>query len=215
MTNKDQKLILLNVIFASALVVANVIAGKIVMLGENFTIPAAVVVYAVTFLITDIIHENYGREQAKQTIIFGFIAQIFASIMIFLGQLLPVAPFAQESQQAYETLLGQNARFVIASLAAYLTSQYLDVLIFSKLKKMTNTKYKWLRNNVSTASSQLIDTTVFITIAFIGSVPNLWMMILSQYVIKLGIAALDTPIFYWLTRKQKQTTVDQSIKATS
>lgn len=215
MINKDQKLILLNVIFASALVVANVIAGKIVMLGENFTIPAAVVVYAVTFLITDIIHENYGREQAKQTIIFGFIAQIFASIMIFLGQLLPVAPFAQESQQAYETLLGQNARFVIASLAAYLTSQYLDVLIFSKLKKMTNTKYKWLRNNVSTASSQLIDTTVFITIAFIGSVPNLWMMILSQYVIKLGIAALDTPIFYWLTRKQKQTTVDQSIKATS
>lgn len=213
--NKDQKLILLNVIFASALVVANVIAGKIVMLSENFMIPAAVVVYAVTFLITDIVHENYGREQAKQTIIFGFIAQIFASIMIFLGQLLPVAPFAQESQQAYETLLGQNARFVIASLAAYLTSQYLDVYIFSKLKKITSTKYKWLRNNLSTASSQLIDTTVFITIAFIGSVPNLWMMILSQYVIKLAIAIVDTPIFYLLTRKSKSETQEQTLKATS
>ncbi|MGP4070987.1 queuosine precursor transporter [Piscibacillus sp. B03] len=213
--NKDQKLILLNVIFASALVVANVIAGKIVMLSENFMIPAAVVVYAVTFLITDIVHENYGREQAKQTIIFGFIAQIFASIMIFLGQLLPVAPFAQESQQAYETLLGQNARFVIASLAAYLTSQYLDVYIFSKLKKITSTKYKWLRNNLSTASSQLIDTTVFITIAFIGSVPNLWMMILSQYVIKLAIAIVDTPIFYLLTRKSKSESHEPTLKATS
>ncbi|MFD2638602.1 queuosine precursor transporter [Piscibacillus salipiscarius] len=213
--SKDQKLILLNVIFASSLVVANVIAGKIVMLGENLTIPAAVVVYAVTFLITDIVHENYGREQAKQTIIFGFIAQIFASVMILFGQMLPAAPFAQESQQAYETLLGQNARFVIASLAAYLTSQYLDVVIFSKLKKLTNTRHKWLRNNISTASSQLIDTTVFITIAFIGSVPNIWIMILSQYVIKLGIAVLDTPIFYLLTKKRKQKRMDEPIQATS
>ncbi|SDM86714.1 queuosine precursor transporter [Tenuibacillus multivorans] len=214
--NKDQKLILLNVIFASALVVANVIAGKLVMFGENFTVPAAVVVYAVTFLITDIVHENYGKEQAKQTIIFGFIAQIFASIMIYFGQLLPVAPFAAESQAAYETLLGQNARFVLASLAAYLSSQFVDVFVFSTLKKLTQTRFKWLRNNLSTAISQLIDTMVFITIAFIGNVPSLWVMILSQYVIKLGIAVLDTPIFYLLTRKnrsQKQTT--QPVRATS
>ncbi|TFB23291.1 VUT family protein [Filobacillus milosensis] len=216
MMSKDQKLILLNVIFASALVVANVIAGKLVMFSENFIVPAAVVVYAVTFLITDIIHENYGKKQAKQTIIFGFIAQIFASIMILFGQLLPVAPFAQESQTAYETLLGQNARFVLASLAAYLTSQHIDVWIFSMLKKLTHTRLKWLRNNLSTAISQLIDTTVFITIAFIGNVPNIWMMILSQYVIKLGIATLDTPIFYWLTRKNKQTdSVNQPMEATS
>ncbi|WP_279401359.1 queuosine precursor transporter [Piscibacillus salipiscarius] len=201
MMSKDQKLILLNVIFASSLVVANVIAGKIVMLGENLTIPAAVVVYAVTFLITDIVHENYGREQAKQTIIFGFIAQIFASVMILFGQMLPAAPFAQESQQAYETLLGQNARFVIASLAAYLTSQYLDVVIFSKLKKLTNTRHKWLRNNISTASSQLIDTTVFITIAFIGSVPNIWIMILSQYVIKIRYCGLRYTDFLFINEK--------------
>ncbi|NIK11360.1 queuosine precursor transporter [Alkalibacillus almallahensis] len=207
--SRDQKLILLNIIFATSLVIANVLAGKLVAFSETFVVPAAVVVYAVSFLITDVIHEEYGKQQAKQTIIFGFVAQIFASIMIYFGQLLPVAPFAQESQAAYETLLGQNARFVLASGAAYLTSQFVDVYIFSTVKKMTSNRFKWMRNNLSTASSQFIDTTIFITIAFAGSVPNLWMMILSQYVIKLLIAAIDTPIFYWLTRQNKH---EQSTK---
>ncbi|WP_188207739.1 queuosine precursor transporter [Alkalibacillus aidingensis] len=213
--NRDQKLILLNVIFATSLVIANVLAGKIVGFGENFTIPAAVVVYAVTFLITDIIHEEYGKKQAKQTILFGFIAQIFASMMIYFGQLLPVAPFAQETQTAYETLLGQNARFVLASAAAYLTSQYIDVFIFSAMKKLTKGRSRWLRNNLSTATSQFFDTSIFITIAFIGTVPNIWVMILSQYLVKLAIAIIDTPIFYFLTRKSRNEQQPNQVTAES
>ncbi|WP_027963803.1 queuosine precursor transporter [Halalkalibacillus halophilus] len=204
MLDRSQLLILLNTIFATALVTANVLAGKVVAFGDNFVIPAAVVTYAFTFLITDIIHEKYGKEQARRTIIFGFIAQVFASIMILIGYYLPVAPFAPEQQEAYETLLGQNWRFVIASMAAYLASQFLDVYVFSKLKKLTNSRFKWLRNNVSTASSQFVDTTIFITIAFAGVVPELWIMIVSQYLIKLAIAVIDTPIFYLLTRKDRQ-----------
>ena len=132
----DRHLVLLNVLFSTSIVIANVLAGKVVMIG-SFVIPAAVVMYAFSFLFTDIIHENYGKEEAKRTVQYGFIAQIFASIMIYFGMLLPVAPFAADTQAAYEILLGQNYRFVLASLAAYLVSQHLDVYIFSELKKRT------------------------------------------------------------------------------
>lgn len=209
--DRNELLTFLNVIFATALVIANVLAGKLVAFGETIVIPAAVITYAFTFLITDIIHEKYGHETAKKTIIFGFFAQIFASTMILLGGFLPVAPFAAESQEAYETLLGQNYRFAFASMAAYLGSQFFDVYIFKKLKEKTKSKKKWLRNNVSTASSQFVDTTIFITIAFAGVVPNLWIMIVSQYAVKLMIALIDTPIFYLLTRRR--TNEDQHRKA--
>ncbi|MYL65635.1 queuosine precursor transporter [Bacillus hwajinpoensis] len=195
----DRNLVLFNVLFATSIVIANVLAGKVVMIG-SFVIPAAVVMYAFSFLFTDIIHEKYGKEEAKRTVQYGFIAQVFASIMIYLGMLLPVAPFAADTQAAYEILLGQNYRFVLASLAAYLVSQHVDVYVFSLLKKRTSDRHKWLRNNVSTFTSQLLDTTIFITIAFAGTVPNLWVMVLSQFVIKMALALLDTPVFYLLTR---------------
>ncbi|WP_377891183.1 queuosine precursor transporter [Alkalihalobacillus sp. R86527] len=195
----DRSLVLFNVLFATSIVIANVLAGKVVMVG-SFVIPAAVVMYAFSFLFTDIIHERFGKEEAKRTIRYGFAAQIFASIMIFIGMLLPVAPFASDTQAAYEILLGQNYRFVLASLAAYLVSQHVDVYIFSEIKKRTANRHRWIRNNASTAASQLIDTTIFITIAFIGTVPNIWVMILSQFAIKMTLALLDTPIFYALTK---------------
>lgn len=213
----DRSLILFNVLFATSIVIANVLAGKVVMIG-NFVIPAAVVMYAFSFLFTDIIHERYGKEEATRTIRYGFAAQIFASIMIFLGMLLPVAPFAYDTQAAYEILLGQNYRFVLASLVAYLVSQHVDVYIFSKIKQRTAERHKWLRNNASTFASQLIDTTIFITIAFIGTVPNIWVMILSQFVIKMALALLDTPLFYLLTRltnqdqKQKPLNIDKPLE---
>ncbi|WP_102345031.1 queuosine precursor transporter [Bacillus sp. Marseille-P3661] len=207
-------LLILNVLFATSLVVANVLAGKIVMFGEFITVPAAVITYAFTFLLTDIIHERYGTKQAQQAILYGFGAQVFASIMIIIGQMLPVAPFAADSQAAYDTLLGQNARFMIASMAAYFISQHVDVYIFSTLKKVTKEKHKWLRNNLSTLSSQLIDTTIFISIAFIGTVPNIWMMILSQFAVKLVLALLDTPLFYLFTRKQKCAELNASSTST-
>ncbi|TLS38278.1 queuosine precursor transporter [Pseudalkalibacillus caeni] len=202
--NRD--LIWFNVLFAVSIVVANIMAGKIIMIG-SFVLPAAVVMYAFSFLFTDVIHERYGKKEAQRTILFGFGAQVFASAMIFIGMLLPVAPFAADTQTAYETLLGQNYRFVLASLAAYLVSQNVDIYVFSFFKKLTNEKHKWLRNNLSTFTSQFLDTAIFITIAFIGTVPNIWVMILSQYVVKLGLALIDTPLFYLFTKNKKNSEV--------
>ncbi|WP_066175932.1 queuosine precursor transporter [Bacillus marinisedimentorum] len=196
----ENKLVLLNILFAVSLVTANTLAGKVIMVGGSIVLPAAVITYAFTFLLTDIIHEQYGRQQAQRTVLFGFIAQVFASVMIFIGLKLPVAPFAAETQGAYEVLLGQNYRFVIASFAAYFISQNIDIYLFSYLKGKTNAKHKWLRNNASTFASQFIDTTIFITIAFYGTVPNIWIMIVSQFGVKLVLALIDTPLFYLFTK---------------
>lgn len=187
-------------ILITSLVISNVVAGKVVMIGQ-ITLPAAVVSYSFTFLCTDIISEKWGKEKATQAVKFGFIAQIFAALLILMAQYLPVAHFAQKTQEAFNIILGQNWRFVTASLTAYLMAQNADVYAFHVIKKITGEKHKWLRNNGSTMTSQFIDTIIFITIAFYGQVPNLLVMIGSQYVIKLGLAAIDTPLFYLLTKK--------------
>ncbi|MCA1806732.1 MAG: queuosine precursor transporter [Actinobacteria bacterium] len=151
------------------------------------------------------------RKEAQTLVKVGFFASLFAAVMIFLTQHLPAAPFAAEVQQAYEVLLGANLRFVFASMIAYYISQTWDVWIFSKLKEKTEGKHRWLRNNASTMSSQLLDTVIFISIAFIGTPGlNLGLMIVSQYVLKLIIAAADTPVFYLLTNKLKVEVAEQS-----
>src|SRR5690554_1326039 len=198
----DKKLILLVALFVTSVTTANVLAGKIVAFGDYIVLPAAVVTYAFTFLLTDIINELYGRQEAQRAVFFGFYAQIFAMIMIYAAMFFPA--LEQEMQDAYEMLLGQNFRFVVASMAAYFVSQSWDVWIFNKLKNKTNGRYKWLRNNASTMSSQFIDTAIFITIGFIGSVPSIWAMILSQYCVKLILALLDTPFFYLFTKQRSR-----------
>lgn len=89
-------------------------------------------------------------------------------------------------------------------MVGYICSQTWDVFAFHKIKQISGTKKKWIRNNVSTMTSQMIDTAIFITIAFAGTVPSILTMIISQYVIKLIYAILDTPFFYLLTRKRKE-----------
>lgn len=187
-------------LFVTSLVIANVVAGKVLDL-FGLIVPGAVLLYGITFLMTDLMNELYGREEAQRLVKTGFIAAVFASLMIYLTSLLPAAVFAQQAARAYDTLLGMNFRFVFASMVAYYISQTWDVWIFDKVRRRTKGKAKWLRNNLSTMSSQLIDTIIFITIAFIGDVPSLGIMIISQYVVKLAIAAVDTPVFYGITKR--------------
>lgn len=191
-------------IFFASILIANVVTGKILELGP-FIIPGAFLLYAFTFLCTDLISELYGRREANRTVFMGFILSVFAAVMIGLTKLLPAAHFAGEQSAAYDLLLGLNMRFVLASMVAYYSSQTWDIFIFHKLGHKFGGKHKWLRNNVSTMTSQVIDTAIFITIAFAGIVPAgvLGTMIVSQYILKLLIAAADTPIFYLLTRKSK------------
>jgi uncharacterized integral membrane protein (TIGR00697 family) len=194
-TNKN--LLILNGIFITSLLIANVVSAKIVTLG-GLVIPAAIVAYPLTFLMTDVIGEIWGKEQANETVKLGFICQLISLILIGLAILLPVAPFA-DNQAEFKGIMAQSFRVVAASLVAYYCSQSWDVWVFHKIREK-GTGNKWLRNNLSTMTSQIIDTAIFITIAFIGTVPNIWVMIGSQYLIKCIYALLDTIPFYYLTR---------------
>ena len=197
MQKTDRNLLILNGIFITSLLIANVLSAKIVSFW-GMVIPAAIVAYPLTFLMTDLIGEIWGKEQANKAVKLGFICQIASLVMIGLAILLPVAPFA-DNQAQFKSIMGQSFRVVAASLVAYYCSQSWDVWIFHKIRSMS-TKHKWIRNNVSTMTSQMIDTAIFITIAFIGVVPNIWTMIISQYVIKVVYAVLDTIPFYLLTK---------------
>ena len=187
-------------LFITSLIIANVVTGKILNI-FGLIIPGAVLLYAITFLMTDLMSELYGKKESQQLVKVGFIASVFASCMIYLTGLLPAAVFSKATSDAYNILLGLNMKFVFASMVAYYISQSWDVWFFHFIGEKTNGKYKWLRNNASTMTSQMIDTSIFITIAFWGVVPNIWIMIVSQYFVKLIIALLDTPLFYFFTRK--------------
>ncbi len=196
------KLIILNAIFVTTLVIANVISGKVLQLGP-LEVPGAAICYGITFLCTDIIGELYGKSYATFTVKLGLLCQMLASTIILLTGFLPAASYSVATADAYATLLGTNWRFFLASMGAYWISQGIDLAIFHKLRIATGGNRKWLRNNCSTLVSQFVDTAIFITLAFYGTVPNLGVMIVSQYVLKMIIALLDTPIFYLCTRQPK------------
>ncbi len=197
-------LVVLATLFATCLLVANILAVKLVSIG-GWVVPAGVIAYPLTFLFTDVIAELYGRRIASRVVWLGFGANILMVILVFGGKLLPAAPF-WEGQPAYESILGMVPRIVLASMIAYLISQHHDVFAFHFWRKKTRARFLWLRNNASTMVSQALDTGLFITIAFWGTVPTgiLANMLLTQYLIKLAIAACDTPFCYLLVGLLKE-----------
>ena len=207
-------------IFSVSLVISNVVTGKLVdvpinLFGQHIQLPGAAVCYAITFLMTDVIGEIWGKNEANQCVRWGFICQILASLLILFTQYLPAVN--PDMQASYDALLGQNWIFVIGSLVAYFASQSWDVFIFHKVRtKMIdrnpeNRRNRWIWNNLSTLTSQIIDTALFIGIAFgIGfgwlfdstMLPVLAGMCVGQYLLKAILAIIDTPIFYLLTRNK-------------
>ncbi|MFD0944254.1 queuosine precursor transporter [Savagea faecisuis] len=186
-------------IFVGLLLLSNVIAVKLIAIGDWVVLPAAVIIYVFTYPILDVITETYGKKYARRTVFAGLIAQVFALGFIWIAIRFPAAPF-YENQQAFELIFAGSFRVTLASLIAYAVSQNIDVIIFDRLKKRHGTKKLWLRNNASTMVSQFADTAIFILIAFTGTMPiqALLIMIASQYIFKFIVAILDTPIVYGL-----------------
>ncbi len=215
MKKNNSNLILLSMLFVVALVISNVVTAKLFYTGVSLfgvvvTLPGAALCYAITFLATDVIGEIWGKAEANKTVIFGFFGQLLATALIVLTQYIPAAD--PEMQAAYESLLGQNYIFVIGSMVAYLCSQMWDVWVFHKIRDRFkgSPKRRWIWNNASTMTSQIIDTALFIGISFglgfgwlLDSAmwPTLLAMMIGQYVFKFILALFDTPFFYLLTRR--------------
>ena len=185
-----------------------VIAGNIQVLKtvDFFYSPEPValgtILFASTFLCTDILSEYYGKEKARMNILIGFSAFLFMSLLmvITIGFQPSDADWVQESLSNVFTPM---TRFFIASMVAYLISQYFDVWFFNYLKQALSGKSLWLRNNLSTIISSLVDNTVFSIFAWIllnpepVSVYNVIMIyILGTYLLRIFIALLDTPFIY-------------------
>lgn len=185
----------LSIIFVAALITANMVSSKILVLGPFF-VPAGVLAYSITFVMTDTLCELWGRKQTQVVVAAGFLAQLLVLGLILLAVHLPGAPFWQ-NQAAYASVFGPAPRIILASLGAYLVSQSFDLWAFSRLKERFQGRHLWLRNNLSTAASQLIDTLIFITVAFAG-VRELWPLMAGHLAVKWIIALADTPLVYAL-----------------
>lgn len=218
MKKNNSNLISLNAVFIVCLIIANVVTAKVIDTGlfigsTPILIPGAALTYALTFLCTDVIGEIWGKKEANKAVWRGFAAQFLALFLICPTSMLPAHDEAM--QTAYERLLGQTPIFVIGSLVAYLCSQKWDVWIFHKIRNrfFADPRRRWIWNNASTLTSQIIDTAIYITIAFGIGLGWLWQeggvaltlgMIAGQYLLKAALALLDTPIFYLLTNKTKR-----------
>ena len=189
----DRAFIILLSIFAASITIASVLANKIISVFGLF-VPAGILAYSITFICTDVISEVWGKERAKQTVLGGFIALISVLILVQIGLIWPKAPF-WNNEAAFQSILGSTTRIIVASFIAYLISQFHDVWAFHFWKGVTNDRHLWLRNNLSTAVSQFLDSFIFIAIAFYGVMP-IWPLILGQWGIKIAIALFDTPVVY-------------------
>lgn len=208
----DRSLAVLTAVFISSLTIASVLASKIITIA-GIVVPAGILAYSITFIMSDTITEIWGRKTANNIVAGGFISLAVVAVLIQISVALPSAPFWQ-NQEAYTSVLSSSSRIIVASLTAYIISQYHDVWLFHFIKAKTGERHLWIRNNLSTAMSQLLDSVIFITIAFYGHMPII-PLILGQWAIKLVIALLDTPIVYLLVhllRGKKQTqTAEEAI----
>lgn len=202
---QDKHYTILLCVFIGSLTIASVLANKIISVFGLF-VPAGILAYSITFICSDVISEVWGKERAKHAVTGGFFALITTFLVIQVALAWPKAPF-WEGEEAFKLILGSTSRIIIASFIAYLVSQFHDVWAFHVLKHLTNGKHLWLRNNLSTAVSQFLDSLIFVTIAFYGVMP-IWPLIIGQWVIKLLIAVMDTPLVYgviWFIKKDSRT----------
>ncbi len=197
-------------LFVTALVTSQVTAAKLVgvrlpatlpVAGETLLVPAAAFAYAVTFFASDCYAELYGRRAATRLVNVAFLMNFVLLGLVWLAVAAPVfAPASPVDQAAFAQVLGASTGVVVGSLLAYLVSQNWDVFVFHRIRAYTGGERLWLRNLGSTLTSQLIDTLIFITIAFVGfqglSLGDAAGLVVGQYAVKLGVAVLDTPFVY-------------------
>ena len=192
---KEQKIYCgLNVLIIVAMCASAITASKIIQVG-GFVFPCSNIIFSLlSFPVTDIISEIWGSKDAKRTVCISFSAQAFFVLLIQASVFLPGA-LTWGNQEAYQLVLGSGPRIVAASMVAFFTSQFWDVVVYEKLKSLTRGRFIVLRNNLSTFSSQLLNSALFITIAFYGEQPVL-PLIFGSILLKWLIAAIDTPLVY-------------------
>ena len=214
--------LILAALFIASLVTSNLIFQKFVYWNPfgwyEFKISVGILPYPITFLITDILSEIYGKKKANQVVVAGIFASFFSMLIILVADIAPAIDNSPVDNMLFSKVFGLSPLAVLASMVAYLCAQFVDIRIFHFWKKKTQGKHLWLRNNFSTFTSQFIDTftVVFLLCAF-NVLPwdIFYSLLISGFLFKIIIALLDTPILYgivFLFRKKFNLKVGEEIK---
>jgi len=195
--------LILGSMFIAALVASNLIFQKFFYWNPfgiyRFELSVGILPYPITFLITDVISEIYGKKKANQVVITGIFASFFSMLIILVANYTPAIEGSPINNETFNKVFGLSPIAVLASMLAYLFAQFIDIRIFHFWKRKTKGKHLWLRNNFSTFSSQFIDTftVVFLLCSFNVLPWNMFStLLISGFLFKIIIAALDTPILY-------------------
>jgi hypothetical protein len=202
----SHRFVVVAALFVTCLITANIIIAKQISIG-GIILPAAIVIFPISYIIGDILTEVYGYQQARRVIWLGFLCNLIAVLAIWIGKILPPAPVF-EAQAAYERILGSTPRFLLASFVAYLAGEFTNSFVLAKMKILTKGRWLWTRTIGSTLVGQGVDTLIVLTIAFAGvlSFPVLGIMILSHWLVKSAYEVIATPLTYvvvgYLKRKE-------------
>ena len=200
--------LILAALFIASLVTSNLIFQKFfywhpldleVFGSKLFEVSVGLLPYPVTFLITDILSEIYGRKKANLVVIAGIFSSFFSLAIIYVSKEAPATSWSPVNDTTFTKVFGATPLAVLASMMAYLTAQFIDIHIYHFWKKLTHGNHLWLRNNFSTFSSQIVDTlTVLLLLCSFGIISwdNFLGLLISGVLFKILIAALDTPILY-------------------
>jgi len=208
MKNIELKTDILLGFFICALILANTLGSKITTI-FGVRVSIGIFFIPILFLVTDIVSEVLGKKKAQEFVYISIFVLIFTLVMMYVAIKMPPNE-TWGNQEAFASVFSSNLRMIIASIIAFIISQFHDVWAFNLLKKKTKGKYLWLRNNVSTIVSQFIDTTIFMFIAFYKINPKftasfIVSLIIPYFIFKVVFALLDTPFCYlgvkWLRKE--------------
>jgi len=218
--------LLLGGLFITSLVVSNLIFQKffywypldIEIFGSKlFEISVGILPYPITFLITDLISEIYGKKRANDIVVIGIFASLFSLLIIYTASHVPATSWSYVDDELFNNVFGNSSIAVFASMLTYLFAQFIDIHIYHFWKRLTKGKHLWLRNNFSTWFSQFVDTfTIVLLLCSFGIIDwaNFKGLVISGFLFKVLIAALDTPFLYlgvYLFRKRFKLKVNEEI----
>ena len=199
-------------LFVTCLLTANTIAAKLVLVG-GITLTAGIVIFPISYVLGDVLTEVWGYAAARRVIWLGFACNVVMVAAIWIGGALPAAPYGASSG-AYDEVLGQTPRILAASFLAYLVGEFANAFVLAKMKLATRGRWLWTRTIGSTVIGQALDSTVFVTLAFAGTVPGqaLIGIVVGQWIAKVLYEAAGTPLVYavvaWLKAREHVDTFD-------
>jgi uncharacterized integral membrane protein (TIGR00697 family) len=210
---KQRWLPTITAVFVTSLITSNVIAVKLIAAGP-FILPAAILIFPISYIFGDILTEVYGYARARRVIWIGFFCNLLAVLAIWVSIEIPPAPFwkmgffesASSSQRAYEAIFRFTPRILAASFVAYLFGEFLNSFVMAKMKIATAGRHLWSRTIGSTLVGQLADSGIFISLAFYGIVPPaaLWSLVVTQWLTKTAYEGLITPFTYIVVNHLKR-----------